>query len=335
MNSKGEFIMAIYEFQNEKFKELKEVDFNKENIRESDIQNAIKGDINIIASDCLIIAKEFSKWEGSSRRIDLLAVDTKANLVVVELKRAEGAHMELQSLRYAAMISTLTYEDAVKTYKSYLASINGDPDTAEENLHKHFEWGDGGPKPDEFALNVRIILVSEKFDPEITTTVMWLNQTGMKITCIQLISYKYEDKIFIDSQQIIPLREAEDYQIRVNVQKAERMRAQSNRDYTKFNFDGEYNLPKNRLVLAIITKYIEDNNPTNIDELREKFNHCPHRKDLFAKYDEIPDKQRYFRLEDFLDGQYAVYGEYFGDMIWIRSIAEDLGYPPVEIYTGQ
>jgi hypothetical protein len=58
-----------------------------------------------------VIAEEFSEWEDSRRRIDLLGGDRDGNLVVIELKRTEdGGHMELQAIRYAAMVSALTME---------------------------------------------------------------------------------------------------------------------------------------------------------------------------------------------------------------------------------
>ena len=55
--------------------------------------------------ETLVISEEFGEWEESRRRIDLLGLDKDANLVVIELKRTEDG--ELQSIRYAAMVSTM------------------------------------------------------------------------------------------------------------------------------------------------------------------------------------------------------------------------------------
>ena len=87
-----------------------------------DLQNILKIQIDVIAPDTLVVAEEFGDWEGSRRRIDLLGIDKSANLVVIELKRTEdGGHMELQALRYASMISTLTFSELVDIYTRYLA----------------------------------------------------------------------------------------------------------------------------------------------------------------------------------------------------------------------
>ena len=52
----------------------------------------------------LVISEEFSDWEDSKKRIDLLGIDSDANLVIIELKRTEdGSYMDLQAIRYAAI----------------------------------------------------------------------------------------------------------------------------------------------------------------------------------------------------------------------------------------
>jgi hypothetical protein len=52
------------------------------------------------------------------RRIDLLGVDSMGHLVVFELKRTtDGGHLELQALRYAAMVSVTPFDDLAEHYK--------------------------------------------------------------------------------------------------------------------------------------------------------------------------------------------------------------------------
>jgi RecB family endonuclease NucS len=82
-----------------------------------DLQRILKGSISVIEQNLLILAEEFSQWEDSRRRVDLLALDRKGSLVVIELKRTEdGGHMELQAIRYAAMVSTLSFQQAVNAH---------------------------------------------------------------------------------------------------------------------------------------------------------------------------------------------------------------------------
>jgi RecB family endonuclease NucS len=76
------------------------------------LQPLIRDNPQAIDPALFIVAEEFNSWEGSGRRIDLLGLDKEGNLVVIELKRIdEGGHMELQSIRYAAMLSTMDFEE--------------------------------------------------------------------------------------------------------------------------------------------------------------------------------------------------------------------------------
>jgi RecB family endonuclease NucS len=98
--------MAIFEVTADRLIELPPTTFATHGFRErGDLQRLLRAQADIIAPDVLVISEEFGDWEDSRRRIDLLGIDKQANLVVVELKRTDdGGHMELQAIRYAAMV---------------------------------------------------------------------------------------------------------------------------------------------------------------------------------------------------------------------------------------
>ncbi len=101
--------MPIFEVTSDAIRKIEETTFSAVGIRErADLQRLLRKQIDIISPETLIVAEEFGEWEDSKRRIDLLGIDRSANLVVIELKRTEdGGHMELQAIRYAAMVSTM------------------------------------------------------------------------------------------------------------------------------------------------------------------------------------------------------------------------------------
>ena len=102
--------MSIYKFEQDKNKitPITRTTFAEQDMQEiKHLQSCLKSQIDAISPGTLVISSEFqfNNWKDSNRRIDLLGIDKDANFVVVELKRTEdGGHMELQALRYAAMI---------------------------------------------------------------------------------------------------------------------------------------------------------------------------------------------------------------------------------------
>jgi len=280
--------MAIYLFSKDKMEELKPTTYQNEGIMERyDLQQSIRNNISVIADDCLIISEEYSEWADSRKRIDLLAIDKKGNLVIIELKRTNtGDHMELQSIRYAAMLSTFTFQKAIETYQRYLDKNNIEKD-AKSELLTFIECDE-----ESFASDIRIILASSDFSKELTTTVLWLrNEKNININCVKITPYKIDDKILIDSQQIIPLPESEDYMVKLKEQKEERIK--SKKDKTKYKFEGKiYN--KRQLVLVTIKKIVELFKPSTIDELSNKFSN----KKIFASVEMAQKKPQRFFLND-------------------------------------
>jgi hypothetical protein len=218
--------MAIYTFKNKQISIVSRTQFSMEGIQErTDLQSALRDNIHVISPDTLVISEEFAEWTEGARRIDLLAIDKQANLVVIELKRDEkGSHMELQALRYAAMVSTMTFKKAVEIYEQYLNKRNIQKD-AEKEILTFLKWDD--PLEEQFPTDIRIVLASGDFSKELTTTVMWLNNRDLDIRCVRLRPYKHEGEILLNIEQIIPLPEAAAYMVEV------RKHAEAQRDSAK------------------------------------------------------------------------------------------------------
>ncbi|HCQ3819903.1 TPA: hypothetical protein OKD81_001659, partial [Escherichia coli] len=214
--------MALYNIANKELHALEKTTFTLEGLQERyDLQEAIKKNIDIIAPDCLVISEEFSDWEDSRRRIDLLAIDKQANLVVIELKRDEtGAHMELQALRYAAMISTMSFAKACEYFQTYLKKQNCDTD-AKEKILEFVELDE--TELVDFGKDIRIVLASSDFSKELTTTAIWLRDKGVDIRCVRLTPYRFNDDVLINAEQIIPVPELEEYQVKFREKRDEQL----------------------------------------------------------------------------------------------------------------
>jgi len=207
--------MPLFEITANQLRPLATASLSEMRVRErGDLQRLLRSQIDVLGEDLLVLAEEFGDWEDSRRRIDLLAVDSQANLVVIELKRtADGGHMELQAIRYASMISTMTFERAAEIHAEFLSANGGSAGEARDRLLTFLGWDE--PDEEAFAADVRIILVSEDFGKELTSAVLWLRDREIDIRCIRLRPYQDGSTRLIDVQQVIPLPEVQDFQVQL------------------------------------------------------------------------------------------------------------------------
>lgn len=209
--------MPDYRLTKDAIIELPKATYAERGVKErADLQRLLKANIGVVApppSDVLVISEEFGEWEDSKRRIDLLGIDRDASLVVIELKRDdEGGHMELQAIRYAAMVSRMTFQRAVKAYQAYLdkSGAGGDARSAILEFLRTSE-----PPRDDAVLDVRIVLVAADFAKELTTAVLWLNEWELDIWCVKVKPYSDGDGTILEVQQVVPLPEAAEYQVSI------------------------------------------------------------------------------------------------------------------------
>ena len=326
--------MPIYHFSKRplKFTEVYSTGFEKENIFErKHLQQVFKKNISAISDDLLIIAEEFSEWDEGRLSIDLLAIDKDANIVVIELKRTKkGEHMELQAIRYAALIFALTWQETIKIFTKFLENEAPDESqNAEQKLLGFLGWSES--REDDFGAETRIILVSADFSSELTTSVLWLNKSGLNIECVKIVPYKFNNKILINIQQIIPLPEAKDYLNSVKIKEREVKAAESSRR-KKYKFrDVDYT--KKDLVRAVIKYWVESENPKNIAALKEKFP----QNGVFGLLKDIRDND-YFHTDYFTDKDdyinlpdgtcYLISAQWYSEGFeeFLRNAREKLGY---------
>ena len=218
--------MAIYKMvgDKERLEEIPATSFGQEGVLErADLQRMLRDKPDVLEDGLFVITEEFSNWEGSGRSIDLLCLDTSGRLVVVELKRGEtGEHMDLQAIRYAAMVSTITLQQAIDAHQRYLnkQGIDGDAEALVLERLANTETGEiRTAKP-------RILLVSEGFSPELTTCAIWLNNNGLEVNCIRIQPHRNGQEILIETSHIIPLPEAESYLVRVRERDEEQKQGQ-------------------------------------------------------------------------------------------------------------
>jgi hypothetical protein len=209
-----------------------------------DLQRLIRDEISALGEDLLVIAEEFGNWEDARRRIDLLALDKTGRLVVIELKRTEvGGHMELQAIRYAAMVSAMGFDEVLEAYEAHCTKHRPQEDLDPRAELEAFLDITDDVEEATISTEVRIILVSADFGREITTAVLWLNGfEGMDIRCVRLVPYEMDGRVLLDIQQVIPLPEAADYQVQIRKKGAARERARtSGRDLTRYHIivDGD------------------------------------------------------------------------------------------------
>lgn len=248
-------LLAVFEFTDRGIVPLPETRFDLEGVLErSDLQRLLRDRIEILVPDVIVLAEEFASWDESRRRIDLLAIDRHANLVVVELKRGGDGFMDLQALRYAAMVSTMTFEQATAAHRSYLQARDSQVD-AEEALLEFLGWDE--PNEDEFGQSVQIVLAASEFSKELTTAVLWLNEHDLDIRCVRVQPYSWKGEMLLDVQQVIPLPEAAEYQVKVREKvRREREDRRGGRDLTKYDVtvDGliHERLPKRRTMYQLV-----------------------------------------------------------------------------------
>ena len=178
------------------------------------LQEWLENNPEAFGEELLVIQKEFDGFDDTKERLDLLAIDKFGNLVVIENKLDDsGRDATWQVLKYASYCSSLSKFQIKEIYQIYLQK-KGTQEEAESNISEFLGAEDFGEI--QLNQNQRIILVSGNYRKEVTSTVLWLlTNYNLKIQCFKTTPYSFGEQTFLNVEQIIPVKEAEEFTIRM------------------------------------------------------------------------------------------------------------------------
>ena len=273
--------MAICKMEDEKLIPISETSYKDSNLEEPTflrplLRKSIEdGSIDGILPDLMIVAEEFNAWSNSNRRIDLLAVDRDANLVVIEIKRSShGDHSELQAIRYAAMIADLRFENAAEALHRHMVN-SGDEGATLEDASKQMIDFFGWREPDEtlFGQEVKIVIAAAGFSDELATSVMYLlREYDMDIKCLAMVPYENDGEMLIDVNIVIPSPKMAKMEIKsfAKRQDEKHARARKRKKYVVSVMEkliGD-SLNKRKLILAVSKAIVRNgHSPAEINDL--------------------------------------------------------------------
>ncbi len=238
--------MSLYtvDTTNKKLKPLDGTKLSEQQLTERyDLQEWLVSHPEALGEELLIIQKEFDGFDGTGERLDLLALDTKGQLVLIENKRDDsGRDAVWQALKYASYVAPFTSDDIEDVFAKYLFKNRPDYPDLEPNafdadqvkntakilierfLEEHQEMGVAittlNPRNSQ-----RIILVAGEFRKEVTNTALWLLDRKIDVKCVKVSPYKLGEQLLVDIQQIIPVPEASEYMVRLTRKDEEEVKA--------------------------------------------------------------------------------------------------------------
>lgn len=168
---------------------------------------------DVFGEKLLVIQKEFAEFQDTRERLDLLALDLAGNLVIIENKLDDtGRDVVWQALKYASYCSTLTRDQIVGIYQSYLdRHESGD---ARQRIEAFFESDLEDIRLNQ-PLSQRLFLTAGNFRKEVTSTALWLSSFGIAVQCYLVSLYGEEGDCLLGISRILPPPSAEEYTIRL------------------------------------------------------------------------------------------------------------------------
>lgn len=183
----------------------------------------------VLGPSTRIVAFEFGSWVGyhgdkEKDRLDVLALDSDGHLIVVELKRDKAPDtVEMQALKYAALVSRFTREDLDKVHARFLSRQRGTNVTVEQAAEELDAWAE---ITDDTLRLPSIILMASEFPQTVTATVVFLHQQlGLDVRLLAFQAYQTANNVLITVSQHYPPPGIEEFVLSPQVNEAQRAKS--------------------------------------------------------------------------------------------------------------
>ena len=212
-----------------KINRLEEKTFSDLGFKEREhLQEWISKDPDCLGEELLIIQKEFDGFQDTKERLDLLALDKQGNLVIIENKLDDsGRDVTWQVLKYASYCSSLSKDDIRSIFQAHLKQSGQETD-AEELLSEFLEKEDFSEVQLNQGSAQRIMMIAASFRKEVTSTVLWLMNFNIRIQCFKVTPYTMGHQLFLNFDQILPVKDAQEYSISMASKTQEEIATQEN-----------------------------------------------------------------------------------------------------------
>ena len=162
--------------------------------------------------------------EKEKDRLDVLALDAEGHLIVVELKRDKAPDtVEMQALKYAALVSRFTRDDLDKVHARYLSKQSTTDVSVEQAASALDTWA---TITEETLRLPRVVLMASDFPQTVTATVVFLHQQlGLDVRLLSFQAYQTSNDVLVTVSQHYPPPGIEEFVLSPEVNEAQKAKS--------------------------------------------------------------------------------------------------------------
>jgi len=195
--------MPIWKITDDGPVEVTETRLKQIDLLERHLEDWVVANHALLGESLLVIGRQVMIPDFHDR-IDVLALDTEGNAVVIELKRGKVKDpADMQALRYASYISRWTFDDFEIQARNHLGKT-GDASFNFNEIYEAFCAEAGVDEVPDLNTDQRIIIVGAEVKAKLGSVALWLLEHNVDIKVIEIEVYREGGTVFLQPRVIIP-----------------------------------------------------------------------------------------------------------------------------------